>query len=137
MMKTSSTKAVDCNSIVFMTIAIKLDQTVYLCLTDDRWLAWVFLYIKNFNASHKTNPREIFPVSISGTQSHLIHYWEPPNPLFRAIHIPSVVRCVCRILNSTYLANWRCFFMRDLKRILELRFENHSQREIARMLKSC
>ena len=27
------------------------------------------------------------------------------------------------------------FFMRDLKRILELRFENHSQREIARMLK--
>ena len=25
--------------------------------------------------------------------------------------------------------------MRDLKRILELRFENHSQREIARMLK--
>ena len=27
------------------------------------------------------------------------------------------------------------FFMRDLKRILELRFENHSQREIARILK--
>ena len=27
------------------------------------------------------------------------------------------------------------FIMRDLKRILELRFENHSQREIARMLK--
>ena len=25
--------------------------------------------------------------------------------------------------------------MRDLRRILELRFENHSQREIARMLK--
>ena len=36
MMKTTSTEAVDCNSIVFMSIAIKLDQTVYLCLTDDR-----------------------------------------------------------------------------------------------------
>nr|DAP80748.1 MAG TPA: hypothetical protein [Caudoviricetes sp.] len=35
-MKTTSTEAVDCNSIVFMSIAIKLDQTVYLCLTDDR-----------------------------------------------------------------------------------------------------
>lgn len=31
---------------------------------------------------------------------------EPLNPLLRATHIPSVVRCICRILNSTYLANW-------------------------------
>lgn len=39
------------------------------------------------------------------------------------------------MLNSTDLANWRCFFMQDLKRILEFRFDNHSQREIDRMLK--
>ena len=36
MMKTTSAEAVDCNSIVSMSIAIKLDQTVYLCLTGDR-----------------------------------------------------------------------------------------------------
>ena len=32
MMKTTSAEAVDCNSIVSMSIAIKLDQTVYLCV---------------------------------------------------------------------------------------------------------
>ena len=59
----------------------------------------------------------------------------PINPLIRAIYTPSVVRCIYRMLNSTDLANWRCFFMQDLKRILEFRFDNHSQREIDRMLK--
>ena len=49
---------------------------------------------------------------------------EPPNPLIRAVYTPSVVRCICRILSSIDLANWRCFFVRDLKRILELMFEN-------------
>ena len=36
MMKTTSAEAVGCNSIVSMSIAIKLDQTLYLYLTDDR-----------------------------------------------------------------------------------------------------
>ncbi len=40
---------------------------------------------------------------------------EPHNPLIRAVYTPSVVRCICRMLNSTDLANWRCFYMRDLK----------------------
>ena len=74
-------------------------------------------------------------MSIPRIQSHSFHHLEPPNPLIRAVYTPSVVRCICRILSSTDLANWRCFFIRDLKRILELRFDNHTQREIARILK--
>lgn len=76
-----------------------------------------------------------FRATPSSTESHPFHYLEPPNPLIRVAYTPSVVRCICRIFSSTDLANWRCFFMRDLRRILELRFENHSQREIARILK--
>ena len=45
---------------------------------------------------------------------------EPHNPLIRAVYTPSVVRCICRILRSIDLANWRCFFVRDLKRNIDV-----------------
>ena len=35
-MKTASAEAIECNSIVSMSIAIKLDQTVHLYLAGDR-----------------------------------------------------------------------------------------------------
>ena len=63
---------------------------------------------------------------------------EPHRPVLRAnqsINQSHLYTFSCKMLNSTDLANWRCFFMQDLKRILELRFDNHSQREIYRMLK--
>ena len=37
MMKTTSAEVIECNSIVSMSIAIKLDQTVYLCLTGSNY----------------------------------------------------------------------------------------------------
>ena len=56
-----------------------------------------------------------FRATPSSTESHLFHYLAPPNPLIRAVYTPSVVRCICRILSSTDLANWRCFFYARFK----------------------
>lgn len=47
--------------------------------------------------------------TLSTAESHLFHRLEPPNPLIRAIYTLPVVRCICKILNSTNIANWRCF----------------------------
>ena len=74
-----------------------------------KWVNWVF---------------HAFRATPSSTESHSFHHLEPHNPLIRAVSTLSVVRCICRILSSIDLANWRCFFVRDLKRILELMFEN-------------
>lgn len=80
------------------TLAITKTWTV----KDD--LNRVLNYIKN---PDKTT--ELVMVSIPRTQSHSVHYRNPPNPLIRAIYTLSVVRCICKILNSTNIANWRCF----------------------------
>lgn len=37
------------------------------------------------------------------------------NPLIRAVYTPSVVRYICRMLNSTDLANWMCFLYARFK----------------------
>ncbi len=90
-------------------------------INGDITLMYIF-YI--FISKEKTWVFHAFRATPSSTESHSFHHLEPHNPLIRAVYTPSVVRCICRILSSIDFANWRCFFVRDLKRILELTFEN-------------
>ena len=69
--------------VLFGRISINKAKLIQLCL--------VCLYVDLLNSIHP------------------FHHLEPPNPLIRAIYTLPVVRCICKILNSTNIANWRCF----------------------------